>query len=175
MSGQQNTHWRFTYGTKLDYGHQSLGEAKYVLHLKWNGVFRTPHFEDPKQIRTPILADGIEEGYIEKVPPEFDFFVERIEAMGAEYKEFANYGIFKAMNANRESCLEHTQVSKLIMEKIAEYMIDEVEELHVFSVPKENIWEELTKLQLNRSNLQFNFIEEVVQVVLEVRSLLYLY
>jgi hypothetical protein len=48
--------------------------------------------------------------------------------MDAEFKEFMNYGIFKAMNKNSESCIEHTQASKLIMEQISEYMIDGEEE-----------------------------------------------
>jgi hypothetical protein len=38
-----------------------------------------------------------------------------------------NYGIFKAMKKNSESFIEHTQTSKLIMEQIAEYMIDSEE------------------------------------------------
>jgi hypothetical protein len=37
----------------------------------------------------------------------------------AEFKEFVNYGIFKAMKKHSESCMEHTQASKLIMEQIA--------------------------------------------------------
>jgi maleate cis-trans isomerase len=73
--------------------------------------------------------------------------------------------------------MEHTQASKLVMEQITEYMIDgeEEEEQHDVIVTKDKIWEELKVLQCNRINVQFPFIKEVVQVILEVRSLFYLY
>jgi hypothetical protein len=44
--------------------------------------------------------------------------------MDAEFKEFMNYGIFKAMKKNSESFMEHTHAIKAHHGHIAEYMID---------------------------------------------------
>jgi hypothetical protein len=88
--------------------------------------------------------------------------------MDAKLKAFVNYGIFKAMNKNSESCIEHTQASKLIMEQIAEYMIDGEEEQQDFILTKDKMWKELKVFQRNKINMQFIFINEVVQVIVEV-------
>jgi hypothetical protein len=76
---------------------QFLHGTKYVLHYKFNGIFSTPHFEKPEEIHTGRLVDGMETGIIVKVPPIFDLLVEIIDSMDAEFKEFVNYGIFKAI------------------------------------------------------------------------------
>jgi hypothetical protein len=102
--------------------------------------------------------------------------VERIESTDdSEFKEVTYYGIFKAMKEISESFIEHTQASKLIMEKNTEYMIDTEEEQRYVIVTNYKMWEELKALQCNRINVQPPFIEELVQVIVEVRSLFYLY
>jgi hypothetical protein len=175
MSEEQNSHSIFFCGTKINYGHQYLIGTKCVLHLKFNGIFPTTHFEKPKVLRTGLLVDGIEAGAIVKVPTISIFLVEIIDSMDAEFKEFMNYGIFKAMQKNSESFMEHTQEKTLIMEKNSEYMIDSEEEKRYFFANQEKMGEEPEALQRNIISLHFPFIEEVVQVVVEVRSTFYLY
>jgi hypothetical protein len=67
--------------------------------------------------------------------------------------------------------MEHTQASKLIMEQIAEYVIDAEEEQRYFIGNHNKMWEELRALQRNIINVNFPFIEEVVQFIVEVRSI----
>jgi hypothetical protein len=100
MSEEKNTHLFFCCGTKIKYGHQSLIGTKYFLHLKLNGLFFTPHFGKTEGLRTGLLVNGMEAGAIVKIPTIFIFCVERIDSMGAEFKEFVNYGIFNAMKKN---------------------------------------------------------------------------
>jgi hypothetical protein len=160
----------------MNYGHQSLIGTEYVLHYKFNGIFSTPDFEKPEELHTDILVDGMGTGIIMKVPTIFDLCVERFGSMDdSEFKEVAYCGIFKAMKKHSESFMEHTQASKLIMEKNAENMIDSEEDQLYFIGNHDKMWEELKALQCGRINVQFPFIEEVVQVVVEVRSIFYLY
>jgi hypothetical protein len=54
-------------------------------------------------------------------------------------------------------------------------MIDGKEEQKDVILTKDNMWEELKVLQRNRINVQFPFIEDMVQVIVEVWSTFYLY
>ena len=87
----------------------------------------------------------------------------------AEFYILMSYGIFMAIQKPSELRMTQAQARKIIMHGIAEYMID----TKYVGARTEEIWEDLDALQRNRINIQFSFIEEVVQVIAEMRSLFF--